>query len=54
MMHLIVIVLHLLVSEGNSNLFSHYIFLIAMPKDQIYARGLLLVRQVGTLFELNH
>ena len=55
MMHVLVIVLHLLVSEGNSNVFSYYIFLIAIPKDQIYTRGLLLVlRQVGTLLELNH
>ena len=50
MMHLLVIVLHLLVSEGKSNLFSYFIFLIAIPvrsdelrkiKHQIHAQGIL-------------
>ena len=51
MMHLLVILLHLLVSEGKSNLFSYFIFWITIPvasdelskikQDQLHAQGIL-------------
>ena len=51
MMHLLVIVLHLLVSEGKSNLISYFILLIVIPvrsdelrklkQHQIHAQGIL-------------